>query len=174
MDTQPLGGAVLSFYFSMGVFEHQVNVSGDHLIQAELVLFLGRGYQRRGCPFLKDILASPGDQCAFNMIFKFPDIAGPGLLLKLFYVFGRKGGGKRLIFNSLDFFSAKWVTRAGMSSGRCLRGGMMMGNTFSRYQRSSRKLPSSTICSRFLWEALMTRTSTDRDFVPPTRSIFFS
>ena len=59
--------------------------------------------------------------------------------------------------------------RVGMSSLRCRSGGTLMGNTFSRYQRSSRKRPAATSLERFRLVAAMTRTSTFSVRSPPTR-----
>ena len=47
----------------------------------------------------------------------------------------------------------------------------MIGNTFRRNHRSSRKRPSRTMDSRLRWVAAITRMSTGTARLPPTRSI---
>jgi len=65
---------------------------------------------------------------------------------------------------------AKCTAKAAMSSCRSRSGGKWMGNTATRYQRSSRNLPSVTMAARSRCVAATIRTSTLIGLCPPTRS----
>ena len=67
--------------------------------------------------------------------------------------------------------AVKCVTNASMSSTRSRSGGSVMGITFRRKNRSSRKLPSATAVTRSRLVAATMRTSTLIGLPPPTRSI---
>ncbi len=61
-----------------------------------------------------------------------------------------------------------WAS-SGTSSARSRSGGRWIGNTFRRYSRSSRSLPSATACVGLRLVAAITRTSVSWTWVEPTR-----
>lgn len=67
----------------------------------------------------------------------------------------------------------KWFTRRGMSSRRSLSGGRRRVMRLMRYSRSSRKVRSCTIAGRSAFVAAITRKSTVRGVLSPSRSKVF-
>ena len=61
------------------------------------------------------------------------------------------------------------MASSGTSDSRSRSGGSSIGNTFSRYSRSSRSRPSATACSGARLVAAITRTSVSSVVVEPTR-----